>query len=67
MRKYLLNGALISAVLGIIPTIKKSKDVRSRSSAIVTWVLWAAGVVLAIAAIRDEAAEAREEEERGRA
>ena len=62
MRKYLLNGALISAVLGIIPTIKKSKDVRSRSGVVLTWILWAAGVALAVAAVRDDAAEAREQE-----
>lgn len=59
MRKYLLNGALISAVLGIIPTLKKSKDANSRWTTALTWVLWLVGVALAVAAVREEAEERR--------
>lgn len=54
MRKYLLNGALISAVLGFIPLLRKSRD-SSTAAAIIQWVLWGASVAMAVLAIRQEA------------
>lgn len=60
MRKFLLNGAFISAVLGFIPTIKRSQESRSRWATIANWILWGATVALAIAAVRDQAEDERE-------
>ncbi|SJM54585.1 hypothetical protein [Gulosibacter sp. 10] len=63
MRKYLLNGALISAVAGIIPTLKRSQDADSKGSAILQWVAWGVAVGLAVMAVREQAISAREDDE----
>ena len=62
MLKYLLNGALLSAIAGIIPTLKKSQTSQSRATAILQWVVWGATVALAVVAIRENAQAMREEE-----
>lgn len=62
MRKYLLNGALLSALAGVIPTLKKSQESRSRVTATLQWVIWGATVILAVIAIRENAQAIREEE-----
>ncbi|KAB1641145.1 hypothetical protein [Gulosibacter chungangensis] len=62
MRKYLLNGALLSAIAGIIPTLKKSQEARSTWTTVLQWVVWGATVALAVIAIRENAEAAREEE-----
>lgn len=62
MRKYLLNGALLSAIAGIIPTLKKSQQSRNTTTAVLQWVLWGATIALAIVAIRESAQDIRAEE-----
>lgn len=62
MRKYLLNGALLSAIAGIIPTLRKSQESRSTVTSVLQWVIWGATVALAIVAVRENAEAIREEE-----
>ncbi|MDJ1372619.1 hypothetical protein [Gulosibacter molinativorax] len=62
MRKYLLNGALLSAIAGIIPTLRKSQESRSTLTTVLQWVVWGATVALAIVAVRENAEAIREEE-----
>lgn len=63
MRKYLLNGALLSAIAGVIPTMKRSQQSRSRWTAALQWLLWVATVGLAVMAVRENAEHQRDEEE----
>ncbi|MGO1545351.1 MAG: hypothetical protein ACTHXA_13540 [Gulosibacter sp.] len=62
MRKYLLNGALISAVFSIVPTMKRAQEARSPWTTVMQFVLWGATVALAVLAVRENAEAVREEE-----
>lgn len=62
MRKYLLNGAILSAVAGIIPAVKTTQESRSTLRIIGTWVLFGATLALAVAGVREKAEEERLEE-----
>lgn len=66
MRKFLTNGALISATLGFLPTLKRAKNQRRGWRAALIWASWALSVAIAVAGVLDERDEAREREiERG--
>jgi hypothetical protein len=62
VRKYLLNGAVLSAVAGILPAIKTTQAANSRLRIIATWVVAGATIALAVAGVREAAEEARQEE-----
>ncbi len=63
MRKFLLNGGIISATLGILPLLKKTSENRSRSANVAAWLAWGATLIAAISAVREEALEAQEREQ----
>ena len=65
MRKFLLNGAVISALFALIPTLKKSKQSRTRFEMVVPWIVWATTLAAAIGQVRDEAVKAQQEEQFG--
>lgn len=62
MRKYLLNGAILSAVASVVPAVKTTQESKSTLRIIATWVTVAATIALAVAAVREQADEARLEE-----
>ena len=67
MRKFLLNGGIISATLGLLPLLKKPSDDRSRSAKVAAWLAWSATLLAAVAAVREEVVEEREREEESQA
>lgn len=60
MRKFLLNGGVISAAVGVIPLLKKSTDRRSKWSTAAALVTWLGTVAMAVASVREETLAARE-------
>lgn len=60
MRKFLMNGAILSSVFGILGTLKKSKDEPRTWRAILLWVGWAVGAGLAIGSVLDKRDEERQ-------
>ncbi|WP_282828560.1 hypothetical protein [Gulosibacter sediminis] len=62
MRKYLLNGAVLSAVAGIVPAVKTTQESNSTLRIVATWIAVGATLALAVAGVRERVEEARQEE-----
>lgn len=62
MRKFLTNGAVISAVFGIVPLIRAASTQRRRWKVALMWVSWGISVAVAIATVLDDIDDAREAE-----
>lgn len=60
MRKFLFNGAIWSAMFGIIGVVKQTSTERSRLRTVLLWLSWGLTLALAISAIIDESREERE-------
>lgn len=59
MRKFLLNGALISSVLGIFGTMKQTKDSHRPWRTALIWLGWGISVAISIGAVLDQRDEER--------
>lgn len=62
MRKFITNGAVLSAVFAIIPLIRQSATQRRRWKTGLMWLAWGIGVAVAVASVLDDIDEAREVE-----
>lgn len=62
MRKYILNPGIISAVTGVIGSLKTTKASESKLRIIATWVAFGAALALAIASVREQAEKAAAEQ-----
>lgn len=62
MRKFLTNGALLSAVFSVVPLLRRSSTERRRWKIVLLWVAWGISVALAVATVLDDIDEARERE-----
>lgn len=65
MRKFLTNGAVVSAVLAVVPLIRQTASQRRRWKTVLMWAAWAIGVAVAVASVLDDVDEAREAERDG--
>lgn len=61
--KYLTNFGVIGALMGALGTVRQTKQMPNDWRRYIVWVVWAAGLVLAVASVakqpEDEAYEAR--------
>lgn len=62
MRKYLLNGSIISAVFGAISTIRTTKNNPKDWRTVVVWVSWGCSLALAVGSVIRESDDARMKE-----
>lgn len=62
MRKFLTNGALLSSVMGFVPTLRKASNQRRTWKSVLIWISWGLSVAIAVAAVLDERDEEREQE-----
>lgn len=64
MRKYLFNAGVLGSIVGAWPVLKATRQGPRDWRLILTWVAWLATFAVAIAAVRDESAEALESQKR---
>jgi hypothetical protein len=62
MRKYLFNGAVISAAIGLWSTIQSSKNGPRDWRVPLMWINAAISLAIAVGAVLDESREAEERE-----
>ena len=62
MRKFLTNGAILSAVFSIVPLIKQTATQRRKWTVILMWIAWAISVAVAVSTVLDDIDDAREAE-----
>jgi hypothetical protein len=62
MRKYIFNGAIISAVIGLWSTVQSTKDGPRDWRIPLMWISAAITVVIAIGTVLQESREAQERE-----
>ena len=62
MRKFITNGAVLSAVFGIVPLVKQTATQRRRWRTVLMWISWGVTVAIAVAGVLDDIDEARERE-----
>lgn len=60
MRKFLLNGALISAVFSVIGVARQTAVEPRKWRAVLLWASWGLSVALAVGAVLDARDDARE-------
>jgi hypothetical protein len=63
MRKYLFNGAVISAVIGLWTTVRSSKNGPRDWRVPLMWINAGISLVLAVGAVLQESKEASERDE----
>ncbi|MFC4223134.1 hypothetical protein [Lysinibacter cavernae] len=54
--KYLVNGGVIGSIVGLASTVKKTKHTPNDWRTVLTWVIWASTLAIAIGsvALRDQ-------------
>ncbi|WP_150306874.1 hypothetical protein [Planctomonas psychrotolerans] len=57
MRKYILNGSILSALFGAWSTIKVTREGPHDWRLVLMWVSWAITMVIAIGAVHDDSKE----------
>ncbi len=57
MRKYIFNGAVLSAALGIWTNVRRTKDGRRDWKVVLLWVSSAISLAIAIGTVIDESHE----------
>ncbi|MEY9950616.1 hypothetical protein [Leifsonia sp. EB34] len=62
MRKYIFNGAIISAVIGLWTTVQSTKEGRRDWRVVLMWISAAISVVIAVGSVLEESREADERE-----
>ncbi|WP_434317184.1 hypothetical protein [Leifsonia sp. P73] len=62
MRKFIFNGAIISAVIGLWSTIQETKEGRRDWRVVLMWISAAIGIVIAVGTVLEESREADERE-----
>lgn len=62
MRKFIFNGAIISAVIGLWTTIQSTKEGRRDWRVVLMWISAAISVVIAVGSVLEESREADERE-----
>jgi hypothetical protein len=63
MRKYLFNGAVLGAVFGTWSVVQQSRKGPRDWRLVLSWVIWALSLVLAVGTVRQESKELAETEE----
>jgi hypothetical protein len=63
MRKYILNGAMLSAVFGAFGAIQATRKGPRDWRLVLAWVSWGISVALAVGSVQTEAEKADELEE----
>lgn len=62
MRKFITNGALISAIFGVVGVIRQTSAEQRKWRIVLLWLAWGIGVATAVAGVLDAHDDARERE-----
>ncbi|KAB1659520.1 aminoacyl-histidine dipeptidase [Pseudoclavibacter chungangensis] len=55
MRKFLMNGAVLSSIFAVVPVIRRTSTSHRRWAVALLWIGWGIGVAVAIAGVLDDA------------
>lgn len=54
MRKFMMSGAVLSSLFGVVPLIRRTSNSNRRWVVALMWAAWLIGVVVAVVGVIDE-------------